>query len=130
MNAKALSILALLVLALSAIAMAEESPAYNLMVSDQDVPLIEGFTQVRIYAIDPETDKRLDAKPVASLTDPANPIKLWLDPGHYEFVVLVSFIAEEVTYFRFEIVEDERTLVDLMRVEIPKEFDIEEPETR
>jgi len=130
MKTRAVSLLLLFVLVLSAVGLAEESPAYNLAVSDQDVQLIESFTAVRIYAIDPETEKRLDAKPVFELSRPGNPIKTLLEPGYYEFVVLVSFIREEVTYFRFEIVEDERTLVDLLHVELPKEFDTGEPETR
>ncbi len=130
MKARILFVLLLSAVALSALGTAQESPAYNLMVSDQDVQLIESFTEVLIYALDPETKKRLDTKPVFALSEPDNPIRVWLEPGSYEFVVSVEFIHKEIVYFRFEIVEDERTLVDLMRIEFPEELKPQESDTR
>lgn len=130
MRARILLVLLLSAVALYAVGTAEESPAYNLMVSDQGVKLIESFTRVRIFAIDPETKDRLDEKAVLALSGPENPIKIWLEPGHYEFMVSVEFARKEIVYFRFEIVEDERTLIDLTRIEFPAEFYTEKAETR
>lgn len=130
MRAKTIFLLLLSVLVFSALGMAQESPAYNLMVSDQGTGRLEFITSVQIYAIDPETDKRLDAKPVVSESNPTNPMKVWLDPGHYEFAITVSHIAKDATFFRFEIVEGERTLIDLMKIEIPEELKPKKDDTR
>ena len=122
MKVKAVSILLLSVLVLGLVAAAEDSPAYNLMVSDQSAYLIAQFTQFKIYAMNPETDRRLDAKPVVKESKIDDPIKLLLDPGHYEFVVSVEYVSEEATYFEFEIVEGERTLIDVTKIEFPEEL--------
>ena len=118
------------IVALSGLGLAEESPAYSLMVSDQDTRRLESFTSVQIYTVDAETQKRLDIKPVFTLSKPANPLKIWLDPGYYEFTISVSFVDNELTYFRFEIVEGERTLIDLTKIEFPDELQPKEGNTR
>lgn len=122
MRARILFLVLLSVLAFAAFGMAQESKAFNLMVSDQDTHLIESFAEVRIYAIDPKTEKRLDSEPLFVLSKPSNPIQLWLDPGHYEFVVSVDYVRREVRYFRFEMVEGERNLINLRRIEFPEEL--------
>jgi len=130
MKARIFCMVLLCAVALSTLGIAEGSPAYNLLVSDQDIRLIEGLMEVRVYEINPENLKRLGVTPAFSLSEPTNPIKVMLKPGWYEFAVTVTFIEGEITYFRLKVVDGERTLVDLTRVEIPEEFHTEAPQTR
>lgn len=102
-------------------AFAQETDIPNLQVHDGDAWLIESFSTISIYAVNPETDERVDIEfPVVSVTYPDDPIQLVLEPGFYEFVVGMFFLAEEVVYFRFEIVEDEANVVDLRELELPE----------
>jgi len=110
------------ILLVSAMGAAQESAAFNLMVSDQNTRLIEGFTEVRIYAVDPVTEHRLDMMPTVTLRTLRNPIQILLDPGYYEFVVWMFYLPEEVPYFRFKIREGEQSLVNLLLIKLPEEL--------
>ena len=109
-------------LALSLVGIAQGSSAFNLMVSDQNTDLIAGFTEVRIYAIDPVTEERLDQIPTLVINHPKNPIQVLLEPGRYELVVWMFYLPNEVPYFQFEIEDGEVNLIDLMLLELPEEL--------
>ena len=122
MRSRVAWIMAVLALAIPFVGIAQGTTAFNLMVSDQNTGLIDGFTEVRIYAIDPVTEERLEALPVMVLNPPKNPIQVLLDPGRYELVVWMFYLPKEVPYFQFTIEEDETNLIDLLLIDMPSEL--------
>jgi hypothetical protein len=122
MTARTLPLLLALLMGLAIIGTAQGAEAFNLMVSDQDTGLLEGFTEVRIYAVDPVTELRLTIEPSVVLDRLSNPILLTLDPGRYEFVVWMFYLPFEVPYFQFDITEGEKNLINLLLFKRPKEL--------
>ena len=110
-----------LVSAVAFAAIAQEADIANFQVHDGDAWLIESFSTIWIYAIDPESGERIEPDvPTTSVSFPDDPIQLILEPGFYEFVVGMFFLSEEVMFFQFEIVEDELNVVDLRELELPE----------
>jgi len=107
---------------LTLVAVAAFGEAYNVSITDRGTELIEWFTEVRIYAVDPDTDDRLSEEAAVILAGPENPIKLELDPGRYEFVVWMLWLSEEVHYFYFDVDDVQRTAIDLHSYEFPEEL--------
>jgi len=123
MKVRAIAILWVLVSAIALLGVAQEVDTTNFMVVDGEAWLIEIFSTVQVFAIDPETDERLDLEPSISITYPKDPIKMELNPGFYEFVVGMSHLPKDVVYFQFEIVENgELLIVDLRKIELPEEL--------
>jgi hypothetical protein len=123
MKARTITLLLVLVSAIALLGVAQEADTTNLMVIDGEAWLIEVFSAVRIFAIDPETDERIDHEPTVSMLYPKDPIKMELEPGYYEFVVGMSHLPKDVVYFTFEIVADGGLLVvDLRKIELPEEL--------
>ena len=115
--------LSILMLTVPVLAAAQTVDSTNFRVIDGNAWLIEVFSTVSVYTIDPETDERLAVEPAISMTYPKDPIKMELDPGIYEFAVGMSHLAKEVIYFRFEIVEDSELLtIDLREIDLPEEL--------
>ena|GEM_PF-1915442 len=124
MRARIILTLIIIGSAIAVLGVAQATDEFNFKVIDGNAWLIEIFSEARIYAIDPETNVRIDLEPAISLRYPEDPIQLQLDPGIYEFAIEIFHLREEVLYFRFEITEGELKLVDLREQELPEELAI------
>jgi hypothetical protein len=123
MKIRTITILLVLVSAIALLGVAQEAETTNFMVIDGEAWLIEVFSSVKVFAIDPETDERIDIEPTVSMLYPKDPIKMELEPGLYEFVVGMSHLPKDVFYFAFEIVEDgELLVIDLRKIDLPEEL--------
>ena len=120
-----LFVLALTLLFVAFLGVAKNADSFNFKVIDGNAWLIELFQSVKVYALDAETEDRLDVLPVVVEHNPDEPIRFLLDPGLYEFVVELSFHSEDVIYFQFEMIEGAALqLVDLREIELPEELAI------
>ena len=125
MTTRIMLIVVALVSATTVLGIAQEVSTPNFQVIDGNAWLIEAFSIVQVYAIDSETNERIDPEPTVSMSYPKDPINMELNPGFYEFVVGMSHLPVEVFYFRFEIIEDgELHIVDLREVDLPEELAI------
>lgn len=125
MKTRIVTIFMILTTAIAVLGIAQTADATNFQIFDGDAWLIEVFSSVSVYAIDPETDERIDVEPIVSISYPKDPIKMVLGPGSYELVVGMSHLPKEVFYFRFEIIEGgELLIVDLRNIDLPEELAI------
>lgn len=120
-----LFVLTLTLLLFASLGLAKGTNTFNFKVIDGNAWLIEMFRSVKIYALDAETGDRVDALPVIVEHNPDEPIRFQLEPGHYEFVVELSYLSEDVIYFQFEMIEGAALqLVDLRELELPEELSV------
>jgi len=108
------------ILILAAVAALGET--YNLTITDHRTRLLEGFPEVRLYAVDEATDDRLAEEPVVVLKDLTDPIRLLLDPGRYEFVVWDPWLPREVSFFYFDVEDGKQAVINVQSYELPEEL--------
>ncbi len=95
---------------------------FNVLLSDEDSGYLSTCTEVRIYSIDPTLGTRLSEVPVVTLSYPASPIELTLDPGRYEIAIWMFYLLSEVPYMQFDVAENGVNVVNVMTVELPEEL--------
>ncbi|MEN6369653.1 MAG: hypothetical protein ABFD77_08160 [Thermotogota bacterium] len=125
MRAKTSLILLLAVFAVTLATVGRDgAQVFNVLLSDEDSGYLSSCTEVRIYSIDPTLGTRLSEVPVVTLSYPAAPIELTLDPGRYEIAVWMFYLPFEVPYMQFDVAEDGVNVVDVMTVELPEELEV------
>ncbi len=125
MRAKTSLILLFVVFAMTlATAGQDGARAFNVLLSDEDTGYLSTCTEVRIYSIDPTLGTRLSEVPVVTLSYPASPIELTLDPGRYEMAIWMFYLPFEVAYMQFDVAENGVNVVNVMTVELPEELEV------
>jgi len=114
------ALVVVVVLILAAVAALGET--YNLTITDHRGSVIRWFPEVRLYTVDETTDDRLAEEPVVVLEDPADPIRLLLEPGRYEFVVWDPWLPREVSFFYFDIEDGRQAVINVQSYELPEEL--------
>ena len=118
-----IGVLVFVVFSVGALAAAKDSTIpHNVVLSDAETGFLVNCTEVRIYAVDPDTDDRLASTPTVMLSHPKGPLYLELAPGAYELAIWMFYLPSEVHYLYFSAHEIGVTLVDLMSVEFPEEL--------
>jgi hypothetical protein len=125
MKTKTNFILLLVVFAMALVTAGQDGVrVFNVLLSDEDTGYLSTCTEVRIYSIDPTLGTRLSELPVVTLSHPASPIELTLDPGRYEIAIWMFYLPFEVKYMEFDVAENGVNVVNVMTVELPEELEV------